>query len=130
MQSTIFSFLAVAGGGAIGAVLRYMVHMVSLKIAGGGFPVGTMSVNILGSFAMGFLTAAFMASWQADDVIKLFLLTGALGAFTTFSAFSLDALTLYERGEVVAAVIYVVGSVALSIGALIVGVFVARSVLL
>ena len=122
---TVFS---VALGGAIGASLRYAVGAWSLRAFGPGFPVGTMAVNIAGSFAMGVLAVAmlhrFPESWGR---FAPFVMTGILGGFTTFSAFSLDALTLFERGRFGAVAVYVGGSVLLAIGALFAGLALGRS---
>lgn len=129
MSSTIFSLVAVASGGAIGAALRYGAGILAVQIAGHGFPWATLSVNVIGSFLMGILIAVFAQIWQADHAMKLFLMTGFLGAFTTFSAFSLDAVSLYERGEILSAAIYVAASVILSIGALFAGLALIRTVI-
>ena len=122
--------LSVAAGGAIGAVLRYLVVAGSLRLTGPGFPAGTMAVNVAGSFLMGLAAVALMerfpGSWR---MAAPFLMTGVLGGFTTFSAFSLDALYLLERGRWAAAAVYVGGSVALSVAALAAGLALARRVL-
>jgi len=118
----------VALGGAIGASLRYLVGVMALRLAGPGFPYATMAVNIAGSFAMGAI-AVTLARKGGHAAWAPFVMTGVLGGFTTFSAFSLDALTLYERGQIGAAAGYVVGSVVLSLGALVLGMAVARGVL-
>jgi len=123
------SLLAVAGGGAIGAVGRYGVGMLAVQLAGHGYPWGTLGVNVLGSFLMGVLVAIFGQAWQPDQAVKLFLITGFLGAFTTFSAFSLDAITLYERGAHMHALSYVASSVILSIAALFAGLYFVRTLI-
>ena len=110
MMNTLFS---VAIGGAIGACLRYGV---GLTVA---FPLGTLTVNMIGSFAIG-VVWIFLPSKELHHWLP-FLMTGLLGGFTTFSAFSLDAVTLYERGQVGAAAGYVAVSVVFSIGALFAG---------
>lgn len=129
MSSTIISFMAVASGGALGAMSRYGVGLLAVRVAGHGFPFATLSVNILGSFLMGVLIAVFASLWQPEQAIKLFLITGFLGAFTTFSAFSLDAVSLYERGEITAAALYITASVILSIAALFAGLFIVRTII-
>lgn len=120
------TFLSVALGGAIGAVMRFGVGLVVVRLSGPGFPVATLTVNVVGSFLMGlcavWLFQRGLTSWQP------FVLTGILGGFTTFSAFSLEAFTLFERGQAGAAALYVGLSVVLSIGALIVGVTMARGI--
>jgi CrcB protein len=121
------SYFLVFIGGGIGAALRHAVNRGSLILLGASFPFGTFIVNVLGSFAMGMLAAIFLARGEGDQSLRLFLTTGLLGGFTTFSAFSLDAAMLGERGEWLALGIYVVGSVAMSMFALFVGMAVARS---
>ncbi len=116
----------VALGGAIGAALRFLTGHAVLKATGPGFPLGVMSVNILGSFAMGLFVV--FAAKTANTHLNPFVMTGILGGFTTFSAFSLEAVTLFERGQMTAAALYVGGSVILSIAALIAGVTLARGV--
>ena len=118
---------AIALGGALGAVLRHSVNVAALKFFGDGFPWGTLSVNVLGSFIMGLLIAVFAHYWQPNPAVKMFLITGFLGAFTTFSAFSLDVSVLYERGALAPAAGYVIGSVVLSIGALFLALVLVRS---
>lgn len=119
--------LQVAIGGALGASGRYLANVTLTRAFGAGFPWGTLAVNIVGSFIMGVLVIV-LAKKGANAYAPL-LLTGMLGGFTTFSAFSLDALTLFERGQVATALGYVVGSVILSLGAVILGVFATRMVL-
>ena len=118
----------VALGGAIGATLRHLSGGIALRLLGSGFPYGTMFVNILGSFIMGF--AAFYMLERMDGSFARyapFILTGVLGGFTTFSAFSLDAVFLLERSRFAAAAIYMGGSVALAMLALFAGMALARS---
>ncbi|WP_094020884.1 fluoride efflux transporter CrcB [Maliponia aquimaris] len=116
----------VALGGALGASARYMTGVATARLLGKGFPWGTLIVNILGSFLMGVLVIALLH--LGGNRYAPLLMTGVLGGFTTFSAFSLDAVTLYERGQVGLAAGYVGASVVLSIGALFAGLSVARSV--
>lgn len=116
-------FLQVALGGAIGATARYATYRM-LALHGPGFPVATVVVNVAGSLLMGLLAALMAHRW--NNHYAPLLLTGVLGGFTTFSAFSLDALTLWERGQTGAAAIYVVGSVLLSLIAVIAGLAMGR----
>lgn len=116
-------FLQVAIGGAMGATARYSVYR-AISFHGPGFPIATGVVNVVGSLIMGLL-AAFMAHRWNNHYAPL-LLTGMLGGFTTFSAFSLDAMTLWERGQGTHALIYVVGSVVLSLAAVIAGLSIGR----
>ncbi len=120
--------LAIASGGAIGAVLRHLVGLVSLKFLGSGFPYGTLSVNVLGSFIMGVLVAYFAHHWNPTQEVRAFLTVGMLGAFTTFSTFSLETITLWERGEIISSALYVLASVVLSIMALAAGLLLIRQI--
>jgi CrcB protein len=112
--------LMVALGGAIGAVARYGVNFAGSKFWGMNFPYGTLGVNIVGCFIMGLLVGLFALKEPVDPMLKLFLTTGVLGGFTTFSAFSLDTIMLYERKPILA-VGYVAASVILSVGACVLG---------
>ncbi len=120
------TIVIIALGGALGAVLRYLSVTAALRILGPGFPFGTLFVNVAGSLLMG-LAAAFLLERSGVDRVYLFLMTGVLGGFTTFSAFSLDALYLIERGRVSFAILYIGGSVGLSILALIIGLWAGRT---
>ena len=121
------TFGLVALGGAIGAMLRYGVVLSSARILGAGFPMGTMIVNVAGSFIMGIMAILLMERMQGSALIP-FVMVGILGGFTTFSSFSLDAMILLEKGKMAAAASYVFGSVGLSIIALFTGFFFARSI--
>ena len=116
MKPIILVFL----GAGIGGVLRHLTHLMFLRLFGAAFPWGTLAVNVAGSMVMGLLVAWLVtragASWSQDA--RLLLMTGVLGGFTTFSAFSLEAWLLWERGAVGLAAMYVVASVVLSIAAL------------
>lgn len=122
-MTTLFQ---VALGGAIGAALRFSAGVGILRLTGPGFPLAVLSVNVLGSFLMGvfvvFAAQRGLTHWQP------FVMTGVLGGFTTFSAFSLEAFTLFERGQSGAALFYVLASVVLSIAGLVAGVMLARAV--
>ncbi|UXX84808.1 fluoride efflux transporter CrcB [Roseovarius pelagicus] len=121
----IMTFLYVALGGAMGAAARFGVGLGLVRLSGQGFPVAILTVNIIGSFLMGvFVVLSFHKGLGG---LNPFVMTGLLGGFTTFSAFSLEAFTLFERGQVWAAGTYVGLSVIGSIGALMVGVWIARS---
>ena len=119
--------LQVALGGAIGAVLRYGSVKTATGIFGTGFPYGTLFVNIGGSLVMGVLTVVLLG--KLDGRYAPLLMTGVLGGFTTFSAFSLDAVTLIEKGRITAAGIYMGGSVALAMIALVAGMSIAKAIL-
>ena len=125
MVSTLFS---VAIGGAIGASLRFLAGVAVLRMLGQtGFPVAILSVNVIGSFLMGVFVV--LAAQRGLTHLSPFVMTGVLGGFTTFSAFSLEAVTLYERGDIGQAALYVGLSVGLSILGLIAGLLLARTVL-
>lgn len=113
-------------GGGLGALLRHAVNRLVFALWATGFPAGTMIVNVVGSLAMGMLVGLFAAHPAIGQPTRLFLTTGLLGGFTTFSAFSLDALTLYERGQVGLALGYVAASVLLSLAAIAAGFFLVR----
>ena len=118
--------LAIASGGALGAVLRHFMNNAVGAWLGGGFPWGIFAINVAGSFAMGVLIALFAHVWEPPQEMKAFLTVGILGGFTTFSTFSLDAVTLLERGATGAAALYTGGSVALAIGGLYAGMMIVR----
>ena len=120
-------YLIVFLGGGIGAALRHGVNLAAARILGTAFPYGTLTVNVAGSFIMGLVAAYFAFKGDASQHWRLFLTTGILGGFTTFSAFSLDAALLYERGQFALAALYVGASVCLSIGALFAGFALVRS---
>ena len=114
-------FLLVFLGGGIGAALRHGVNLLAPRLFGTGFPYATIIENVSGSLAMGLLAGYFVFKGDAVQPMRLFLATGVLGGYTTFSAFSLDTALLWERGEVALAAFYVIGSVALSIAGLFAG---------
>ncbi|WP_426131105.1 fluoride efflux transporter CrcB [Pararhizobium sp. PWRC1-1] len=119
--------LLVAAGGAVGSVLRYLVGLWTLRSFGPSFPWGTLTVNITGSFLIGVLAEVIARKFGASAEMRVFLITGILGGYTTFSAFSLDAITLLERGEPVTALIYVASSVLLSALAVFAGLALMRA---
>jgi len=121
--------IAIAAGGAIGAVLRHYAGLLVLSLIGFSFPWGTLGVNVIGSFFMGVLITYFAEVWNPSAEIRAFLTVGLLGAFTTFSAFSLDFVNLWQRGDVISAMGYVLVSVILSILALFAGMFLVRQVI-
>ena len=125
MQSTLLVFV----GGGIGAALRHGVNAAFLRWLGPSFPWHTLVINMAGSLAMGLFAGwlAFKAGEAWSQPVRLFLTTGICGGFTTFSAFSLDAVLLWERGETGAAAGYVLASVILSILGLVAGLALMRS---
>ena len=118
--------LQVALGGAIGAILRFLTGIGILRLVGPGFPLAVLGVNVLGSFFMGLFVV--FATQRGVTQLNPFVLTGLLGGFTTFSAFSLEAVHLFERGAMGQALAYVVISVVFSIGGLILGLMIARGI--
>lgn len=119
------TILQVALGGALGAVARYLTGVATIRLIGPGFPWGTLTVNVVGSFLMGVLVVV-LAHTNGTRMAPL-LMTGLLGGYTTFSAFSLDAMTIFERGETGLAAAYVAASVVLSLLAIFAGLWVARA---
>jgi len=122
------AWLAVALGGMVGATLRYGATIAATKAFGHGFPYGTLIVNVAGSFAMGALVELMALSWSASQETRLFLAVGLLGSFTTFSTFSLDIYTLYERQAYGPLLFYAFGSFALSLLGLVMGLALVRRV--
>ena len=120
-------YLIVFIGAGIGGALRHGVNVAATRLFGYGFPYGTLIVNVLGSFVMGLLAGFFVYRAGVPQHMRLFLTTGILGGFTTFSTFSLDAALLIERHSFGMAVGYVVGSVAAGLAALFFGLAVFRS---
>ena len=120
-------YLAVFIGGGIGAALRHGVNRAALVWLGPAFPYGTLIVNILGGLCMGMLAELFLVKGGGSQEWRLFLTTGFLGGFTTFSAFSLDAALMWERGDHGMLAAYVLGSVVLSIAALFAGMAAVRA---
>ena len=120
-------FLIVFIGGGIGAALRHGVNVLAAGLLGTAFPYGTLFINVSGSLVMGVIAQYFALKAGMPQSWRLFLATGVLGGFTTFSAFSLEAALLYERGQIAAAAIYVVASVVLAIGGLFAGLAIVRA---
>jgi CrcB protein len=124
------SLIYVMAGGALGSALRYLAILWIVRMGDNSFPYGTFFVNVLGSFLMGVWVAiiATMPVERGRDLHLLFAV-GLLGGFTTFSAFSIDAFMLLERGDYTASALYIIGSVALSIAALFAGMVITKAIL-
>lgn len=122
------SLFYVALGGALGASARHMLGGAVMRVSGPGFPYGTMTANILGSLLMGLLAGWLAARSSGDSALRLFLGVGLLGGFTTFSAFSLEAMMLLEKKAYAPFAVYVGGSVVLSLMALMLGLVIARKI--
>lgn len=121
------SYIIVLIGGGLGAALRHALNRGAPLLLGTAFPFATFTVNVLGSFATGFVAAWFLARGEGDGSLRLFFTTGILGGFTTFSAFSLDAAMLWQRAEWHTLGSYVAGSVTLSLAAVFLGMAAARA---
>jgi CrcB protein len=123
-------YLIVFLGGGLGASLRHGMNLLGARLfPGWGFPIATLTVNVTGSIVMGVLAAIFAFKGGGPQHWRLFLTTGILGGYTTFSSFSLDVALLYERGDLVAAAIYIAASVAFSIAGILLGLTLTRYVL-
>ena len=121
-------FLIVFIGGGIGAALRHGVNLLMPRLLGTAFPYATMFENVSGSLVMGLLAGYFaFKSGESAQSWRLFLTTGILGGYTTFSTYSLDSMLLYERGEIGLTATYVLGSVVLSLGGVAAGIALVRS---
>jgi len=117
----------VAFGGAIGASLRHLSGLAFFRLLGPAFPWGTLFVNVVGSLAIGLLIGWLIKRTGTSAEIHLFLATGLLGGFTTFSAFSLDVANLWERGAIGLAFGYVLSSVLFSVAAVFAGLWLSRT---
>jgi len=122
----MMSYLIVFVGAGIGGMMRHGANIAVTRALGPTFPWGIMTINVLGCLLMGLLAGWFALKGQGGQDWRLFLTTGVLGGFTTFSAFSLDAVLLYERGELGLAALYVVGSVVLSLIGVFAGLWLMR----
>ncbi|MGY3485251.1 protein CrcB [Bradyrhizobium sp. USDA 4011] len=117
---------AVAIGGSLGSVARYLVAIGAGRLVGTGFPWGTLVINIVGSLLIGVFAESFALTWNVNQAVRVFLTVGICGGFTTFSTLSLDAIALMLRGELWPAAAYIAASVALSILALFAGLLLVR----
>jgi fluoride exporter len=122
----VTGYILVFIGGGLGSTLRHTINMVCARLLGTAFPYHTFIINITGSTVMGLIAGYLAFKGGASQPWRLFLMTGILGGYTTFSAFSLDAAMLYEKGEIGLAALYVVGSVVLSIAGLFAGLALVR----
>jgi CrcB protein len=120
--------LAIAAGGAVGSVLRFWMSTWVHSFAGRTFPYGTLTVNVLGCLAMGFLFVLFVDRLSDNAVLRAGILIGVLGGFTTFSSFSIETLNLIEQGAWLKAVMNMTGSLLLCVGATWAGVILGRQV--
>ena len=109
--------LAIAAGGAVGAVTRYLLTVQIGHVLGLGFPYGTLIINIVGSMFLGALVEGLALFWSVGNDFRAFLVVGVLGSFTTFSTFSLDVMVMFNRGVILPASLYVLASVGLALAA-------------
>lgn len=120
------SFVMVFLGGGLGAAARHGVNLLSMQFIGARYPVGTFFINVVGSLLIGVLAEWFALRSEISPGLRLFFITGILGGFTTFSAFSLEVGLLHERGETLAAAIYAAASVLCAVGAMFAGMYLVR----
>jgi fluoride exporter len=123
------AILAVAGGGALGSVARYLLAIYAGRWLGAAFPWGTLFINVTGSFLIGAFAEAMALRWHTGMALRVFLVVGICGGYTTFSTFSLDFVTLANRGEMVSAMSYAAASIVLSILALYLAMYIMRATL-
>ena len=119
---------AIAIGGALGAVGRYVVSVLMLQWISSNIPLGTLLVYVVGSFVLGLVYECGTLVWQSSNEFKAFLIVGILGGFTTFSTFSLEIVVLFQKGEIGAGVLYAVGSLVLAVLGLTMGIIFGRSI--
>jgi len=118
----IYGFLLVFLGGGLGSAGRHGVNLLALRLVGGHYPFGTFAINVAGAFAMGAAFELFAQRTALPPAARLFLTTGVIGGFTTFSTYTLEIAVLHERGELAAALLYALGSVAVGLLALAAGI--------
>ncbi len=123
-----WTILQVAAGGALGAVGRYLTGLAETRMLGGGFPYSTLLVNVSGSFVIGMLFVTFGGLSGETGRYTALVMTGFLGGYTTFSAYSLDCWLLLNQGRIAEALIYAFGSAGLSIAACVIGIAAARAI--
>lgn len=124
-MNTLTGYIIVFCGAGIGGAMRHGVN-VAFRALGSNFPYGTLTINVVGSLVMGLMAGLFALKFDPGHSWRLFLTTGILGGFTTFSTFSLDAVVLYERGEFGSMAVYVIASVVMSIVGLFAGLLIVR----
>jgi CrcB protein len=126
MKGQVVGFVIVFLGGGLGSAARYGVGVLALRWIGSGYPWGTFGINVVGSFAMGVVAEYFALKSGLSQPLRLFLTTGIIGGFTTFSTYALETALLQERGELGAALTYALGSVVVGVAALFAGLALVR----
>lgn len=121
------NILLVAVGGAIGSVARYLVGLWATRLAGPNFPWGTLTVNVVGAFAIGLFVEMVARRFDASTEMRAFIVTGILGGFTTWSSFTLDTMVLFERGEIGLSALYLLASLLVSFAAIFAGLALGRA---
>ena len=125
----IILLTSIAAGGALGAVARYLLGGAIMRFAGSGLPYGTLAVNVLGSLAIGLVVGWFMRDVAAaKPAMQAFVITGFLGGFTTFSAFSLETVNMLQRGDYVPALSYIALSILLTLAACALGFSIVKAI--
>ena len=122
-----YGYVLVFIGAGLGGMLRHLANVASARLVGPDLPLSTILVNVLGSLSVGCIAGYFAVRGHGSQALQLFLTTGILGGFTTFSAFSLEAALLWERGQVSSCVLFVLASVTLSIASVFAGLLLIRS---
>jgi CrcB protein len=122
-------YLAIALGGALGSVLRFALNEAISDRWGRAFPWGTLGVNVMGSFLIGLLVVLLVERWDVSPVVRLGLMVGLLGGFTTFSSFSLEVVNLLQNGAFLRALAYVLASVIVCVAAAAIGMGLARNLM-
>lgn len=123
----MLNILLVALGGAIGSVARYLVGLWGVRLAGVNFPWGTLTVNVVGAFLIGLMVETIARRFDASPEMRVFIVTGIIGGFTTWSSFTLDAVVLFERGAVGLAAVYLLASLLVSFAAIFAGLALGRA---
>lgn len=123
----MLNIVLVAIGGAIGSVARYLVGVWGVKLAGPNFPWGTITVNVVGAFLIGLMVEMVARRFDASSEVRVFIVTGIIGGFTTWSSFTLDAVVLFERGDMGLAAVYLLASLVVSFAAIFAGLALGRA---
>jgi fluoride exporter len=129
IERTLYGFLTVFLGGGLGSAARHGINLLSIQFTGLRYPVGTFLINVLGSLLIGVLVELFALRMQLPANLRLFLVTGILGGFTTFSTFSLEIGLLHQRGQTGVAILYATASVVCGVVALFAGMYLTRQLL-